>query len=82
MNKDLQDYYENYFEMFATKGWKQLMEEVDESIDAFKIDNINNEQELMIARGQLSQLRSLKGLQSVIEQAYEDLDASQVRLSV
>lgn len=76
MNKDLQDYYENYFEMFATKGWKQLMEEVDESIDAFKIDNINNEQELMIARGQLSQLRSLKGLQSVIEQAYEDLDAS------
>lgn len=78
MNKDLQDYYENYFEMFATKGWKQLMEEVDESIDAFKIDNINNEQELMIARGQLSQLRSLKGLQSVIEQAYEDLDASQV----
>lgn len=76
MNKDLQDYYENYFEMFATKGWKQLMEEVEESIDAFKIDNINNEQELMIARGQLSQLRSLKGLQSVIEQAYEDLDAS------
>ena len=76
MNKDLQDYYENYFEMFATKGWKQLMEEVEESIDAFKIDNINNEQELMIARGQLSQLRSLKGLQSVIEQAYEELDAS------
>ena len=76
MNKDLQDYYENYFEMFATKGWKQLIEEVEESIDAFKIDNINNEQELMIARGQLSQLRSLKGLQSVIEQAYEDLDAS------
>lgn len=76
MNKDLQDYYENYFEMFATKGWKQLMEEVEESIDAFKIDNINNEKELMIARGQLSQLRSLKGLQSVIEQAYEDLDAS------
>jgi len=76
MNKDLQDYYENYFEMFSTKGWKQLMEEVDESIDAFRIDNINSEQELMIARGQLSQLRSLKGLQAVIEQAYEDFDAT------
>lgn len=76
MNRDLQEYYESYFEMFATKGWKQLMEEVEESIDAFKIDNINNEQELMIARGQLSQLRSLKGLQTVIEQAYEELDAS------
>lgn len=76
MNRDLQEYYESYFEMFATKGWKQLMEEVEESIDAFKVDNINNEQELMIARGQLSQLRSLKGLQTVIEQAYEELDAS------
>jgi len=30
----------------------------------------------MIARGQLSQLRSLKGLQAVIEQAYEDFDAT------
>lgn len=73
MNKDLQEYYENYFELFATKGWKQLMEEVEASIDAFKVDNINNEQELMVARGQLNQLRSIKGLQSVIEQAYEDL---------
>lgn len=77
MNRDLQEYYENYFETFATNGWKQLMEEVDQSIEAFKVENINNEQELMLARGQLSQLRSLKGLQTVIEQAYEDLiDAS------
>lgn len=73
MNKDLQDYYESYFETFATKGWKQLMEEVDDSIDSFKVDNINDERELMVARGQLSQLRSLKGLQAMIEQAYEDL---------
>ena len=76
MNRDLQEYYENYFEMFATKGWKQLMEDVEDSIDSFKVENISSEQELMIAKGQLSQLRSLKGLQAVIEQAYEDLDAS------
>ena len=76
MNRDLQEYYENYFEMFATKGWKQLMEDVEDSIDSFKVENISSEQELMIAKGQLSQLRSFKGLQAVIEQAYEDLDAS------
>lgn len=74
MNRDLQEYYENYFELFSTKGWKQLMEEVDASIDSFKVENINSEQELMIAKGQLNQLRSLKGLQTVMEQAYEDIE--------
>jgi hypothetical protein len=32
MNKELQDYYESRFEMMSTKGWKDLVEDVDKII--------------------------------------------------
>lgn len=77
LTPELEKYYENYFDLFNTAGFKQLMEEADESIKAFRVENINNENELFLAKGQLVQLHSLKNLQVVVEQAYEELkDAS------
>jgi hypothetical protein len=73
LTPELEKYYEHYFDMFNSKGWKQLMEEVDESINVFRIENLNTEKELFLARGQLVQLNTLKNLQAVIEQAYEEL---------
>lgn len=73
MTPELEKYYENFFDMFNTEGWKQLMEEVDTSIDSFIIENINTEKELFLVRGQLVQLNFLKNLQAVVEQTYEDL---------
>ena len=75
MNRDLQKYYEDYFAMFATDGWKQLMDEVDNSLDTFRIENITDERELYFVKGQMNQLRSLKGLQMTIEAAYEELES-------
>ena len=74
MTPELQKYYENYFDLFASDGWKQLMEEVDNSIDTFRIENINSEKELFLVRGQLVQLHSLKNLQVIMEQNYEELE--------
>lgn len=74
MTPELQKYYENYFDLFASDGWKQLMEEVDNSIDTFRIENINSEKELFLVRGQLVQLNSLKNLQVIMEQNYEELE--------
>lgn len=74
MTPELQKYYENYFDLFASAGWKQLMEEVDNSIDTFRIENINSEKELFLVRGQLVQLHSLKNLQVIMEQNYEELE--------
>lgn len=76
MTPEIQKYYDNYFDMFASGGWKQLMEEVNNSIDTFRVENLNNEKELFLARGQLVQLNSLKNLQVIIEQAYEEENAS------
>ena len=74
MTPELQKYYENYFDLFASDGWKQLMEEVDNSIETFRIENINSEKELFLVRGQLVQLHSLKNLQVIMEQNYEELE--------
>lgn len=74
LTPELQKYYENYFDLFASDGWKQLMEEVDNSIDTFRIENINSEKELFLVRGQLVQLNSLKNLQVIMEQNYEELE--------
>ena len=38
MDQDTQEYYDNYFSLFSTAGWKQLMEEF--SSNAFNINSV------------------------------------------
>lgn len=37
MDRETQDYYENYFMMFATPGWKQFIEDMTDAIDQAKL---------------------------------------------
>ena len=42
MTPDVQKYYEDYFELFSTDGWKQLMQDVEGNKETFKIESIEN----------------------------------------
>ena len=74
MNKELQQYYEARFELFSTKGWKDLIEDIDvmiESID--RIDPITTVEQLHFKKGELSILKWLIGLRDSSIQSYEEL---------
>ena len=74
LDAKLQKYYEDRFSLFATQGWKDLMEDAE---NMFKSMNnvlpIQNEMDLQLKRGQLDILNWMLSLKSVTEQAYDQL---------
>lgn len=74
MNKELQDYYENRFELTAMPGWAQLLEDVQRMRDAYaNIGGISTLEGLHYKKGQLDILDWLLSLRSVSEEAYKQL---------
>jgi hypothetical protein len=74
MEKNLQQHYERMFDMFASEGWKDLMEDVEKVYTANNnIFSIQNEQELHFKKGQLDVLQWFRSMKSSYEQTYEQL---------
>ena len=74
MNKELQDYYESRFEMMSTKGWRDLVEDVDKIIVSLNnISVVSDEKDLQFKKGELSILTWLVNLKEISERAYEEI---------
>ena len=74
MNKELQQYYEDRFTMFTTKGWKDLVEDIETIKATIKIEDIQDEKTLFARRGELRIMNWLINLKDVSEQAHQDLE--------
>ncbi len=74
MDKELESYYEERFSMTASKGWQQLMEDVDKMIEAVSsIINVNKEASLDFRKGQLDILLWMKNLRAQAEETHRQL---------
>mgnify|MGYP003668542812 FL=1 len=74
MDKETEDYYNRFFDLFNNDGWKQLVEEL--KINAENINNVQalkDEQDMNIKKGQLMVLASLVNLEATINNAHEEL---------
>jgi len=79
MTPELQKYYEDRFSMMVTPGWGDLMEDVDEMINALNnLSSVEDEKSLQFKKGELSILLWLKNLRQVSSDAYEELNAPNV----
>lgn len=78
LTKELELYYERYFDLFRSEGWKQLIEELKQnaavvnSVEATKDSN-----DMHFRKGQLNVLAHLINLESIILNAYEGLEDDQ-----
>ena len=74
MDRELQAYYEARFDMMASKGWKDLIEDLEKISEVSKdIDRCNSVEDLYYAKGQLDILNFIFKLKQASEEAYEDL---------
>lgn len=73
MNKKLETFYENQFEMFLKQGWKDFVEDVSDLINTMTIETVNNEQELYFRKGQKDCLNWVLQRQGVVSDSYENL---------
>ena len=73
MDQETQEYYDNYFSLFLTDGWKQLTEDFSNnmlsinSVEATKdVDDMN------FRKGQLNILAHLLNLETIVNTNYEE----------
>jgi hypothetical protein len=75
MDIDLQRYYDDRFEMMASRGWLDFIEEMQKILDTRdKLNAVNTEQQLHFAKGELSILSLVVNLQAVSEECYRSLN--------
>jgi len=76
MDKELEKYYNNFFEMFRTEGWKQLLEEVENNVEQTNnLEITKDEQDLYFRKGQLAVFRSLINLEQLMTSAQEQAES-------
>lgn len=75
LDQETQQYYDNYFTLFSTDGWKQLIEELKQnalvinSVEATKDSN-----DLYMRKGQINVLAYILNLESTTNTNYEELN--------
>ena len=75
MDKELQDYYENLLDLFATKGWKQYIEDISDNKEILEdITTIHDEKQFWFRRGQLEAIQRVLAYESTIKNSYEDFE--------
>ena len=69
------EFYTNRLNLVETDGWVDLIEELKTLSESVKrIDSIDNEKDLLFARGQLSILRQMIVLEEATKTAMTELD--------
>ena len=78
LDKDLQEYYEARFDMMATKGWKDLVADIELMMDERNsLMATKSFDELNFRKGQLDVLHWVRTLKQLSEEAWEQLNNDQ-----
>ena len=73
MTSEEEKYYENYFDLFNTEGWKQLISEVEDIRSSYSLESVSSIEELYKAKGEREILSRLLNFANGIEAAYASL---------
>ncbi len=77
LDQETQQYYDNYFTLFSTDGWRQLTEELKQN--ALVINNVEatkDTNDLYVRKGQLNVLAYILNLESTTNTNYDELNTS------
>jgi len=77
IDQETEQYYNTYFDLFRTDGWKQLIEELQQN--AFVINSVEatkDENDLYVRKGQLNVLAYLVNFETTTNNNYDELTKS------
>ena len=80
MDKETEEYYNKYFDLFTNDGWKQLIEELRQN--AFAINSVEatkDSNDLYIRKGQLNVLAYLLNFESTVNNNFDELKKEDVQ---
>ena len=77
MDKELQDYFDNYFSLFQHPGWKQLIEELEDTADSIDLLSVENARDLHLVQGKLHMLNQILNWQDSVTNAHDSNETEQ-----
>jgi hypothetical protein len=73
VDQETQKYYDNYFSLFMTDGWKQLMEDFGGNVaNINSVEATKDAEDLQFRKGQLNLLAHLLNLENIMTTNYEE----------
>ena len=74
LDKETEQYYNKYFDLFRTDGWKQLIEELQQNALVINsVEATKNENDLYVRKGQLNVLAYILNFETTTNNNYEEL---------
>lgn len=74
MDKDTQDYFDRYFDLFASQGWKQFIEDMEDNRTLISdLLTVRDANDLYYRKGQLDTLNRIVNFQLAIENAHTEV---------
>jgi len=71
LTKEDEKYYETYFDLFLHSGWKQLVTDLTESLDSYRIEDIADADALKRVQGERAILSRLVNFEVSIKETYD-----------
>ena len=73
MDKQLEQYFEDQFQMFSEQGWKDFTEEATKLRDSLNsLDQVVSTETLWLRKGQIDMLNWIINRQVVVTSTYQD----------
>lgn len=73
MDQETQEYYDNYFSLFMTDGWKQLIQEFgSNTVQINSVEATKDCNDMYFRKGQLNILAHLLNLETIVKTNYEE----------
>ena len=77
MEPELEKYFNVYFDLFNTEGWKQLTEEFESNGNVINsVEATKDVDDMFFRKGQLNVIAHLVNFESSVEQAYSEAKES------
>jgi hypothetical protein len=74
VDKETQNYFDNYFDLFASQGWKQFIADMEDNRTLISdLLTVKDADDLFYRKGQLDTLNRIVNFQLAIENAFEEV---------
>ena len=75
LDKETEEYYSKYFDLFRTEGCEQLIEELKQNAMMINsVENTKDSEDLFIRKGQLKVLAYLLNFENNMETSFAELE--------
>ena len=78
MDQETQTYYDQYFSLFLTDGWKQLVQDFsNNAVQINSLEAIKDANDMYFRKGQLNVLAHLINMETIVSTNYEEANKTE-----